>query len=53
MQNTQIVQPKPEPNTLPPLPQNTESSQQNTNFLTFETIHTITGGSNLDFQNKR
>jgi hypothetical protein len=51
--NSQAVQPKTEPNTLPPPPQLLESSQQNTNFPTFGIIHTITGGSNLDFQNKR
>jgi hypothetical protein len=33
--------------------QHPEPSQQNNNFPTFGTIHTITGGSNLDFQNKR
>jgi hypothetical protein len=32
--NSQTVEPKPEPNTLPPPPQTIESSQQNTNFLT-------------------
>jgi hypothetical protein len=52
-QNTQTVQPKLEPSTLPPLSQTTESSKQNKNFPTFKTIHTITRGSNLDFQNKR
>jgi hypothetical protein len=30
-----------------------ESSQQATSFPTFGTIHTITGGSNLTFKNKR
>jgi hypothetical protein len=49
--NSRTVQPKPEPNTLPQLPKTTESSEQNTNFPTFGTIHNITGGSNLDFQN--
>jgi hypothetical protein len=52
MQSTQTVQPKPEPNALPPPPQTIESSQQNTNFLTFGTIHTLTGGPNQQFQNK-
>jgi hypothetical protein len=37
----------------PPPPQNQESTQQATNFPTFRTIHTITGGSNLNFENKR
>jgi hypothetical protein len=37
----------------PPPPQNQESFQQGTNFSTFGTIHTITGGSNLNFENKR
>jgi hypothetical protein len=49
--NSQTIQPKSEPN--PPLSQEQESSQQNTNFPTFGTIHTITGGSNLNFKNKR
>jgi hypothetical protein len=41
--NTQAIQPKIEPNNPPPPPpQNQEFSQQGTNFLTFETIHTIT-----------
>jgi hypothetical protein len=52
--NTQIIQQKTEPNNpLPPPPQNQESSQQGSNFPTFGTIHTITGGSNLNFKNKR
>jgi hypothetical protein len=43
-----------EPNTLPPPPtQHPEPSQQSNNFPTFGTIHTITVGSNLNFQNKR
>jgi hypothetical protein len=37
----------------PPPPPNQDSSQQATSFLTFETIHIITGGSNLTFENKR
>jgi hypothetical protein len=38
--NTQIGQPKAEPNTLPPpLAQHPESSQQSNNFPTFRTIH--------------
>jgi hypothetical protein len=44
------------PNTMPPpppTPQAQESSQQNTNFPTFKTIHMITRGSNLNFENKR
>jgi hypothetical protein len=42
-----------EPNTLSPLSaQQPEPSHQSNNFPTFGTIHTITGGSNLDFQNK-
>jgi hypothetical protein len=52
--NTQPIQPKIESNNPPqPPPQNQESSQQGTNFPTFGTIHTITGGSNLSFENKR
>jgi hypothetical protein len=51
---SQTIQPKVEPsNQTPPPPQNQESSQQATNFLTFGTIHTITEGSNLNFENKR
>jgi hypothetical protein len=39
---------------LPPLlAQHQEPSQQSNNFPAFKIIHTITGGSNLDFQNKR
>jgi hypothetical protein len=39
---------------LPPPPaQQQEPSQHGSNFLTYGSIHTITGGSNLDFQNKR
>jgi hypothetical protein len=41
-----------EPNNPPPTPSQ-ESSQQATSFPTFRTIHTITGGSNLTFENKR
>jgi hypothetical protein len=45
---------KTEPNNPPPpSPQNQDSSQQTTSFPTFETIHTIIGGSNLNFKNKR
>jgi hypothetical protein len=52
--NTQGIQPKTEPNNPPPPPpQNQESFQQGTNFSTFRTIHTITGGSNMSFENKR
>jgi hypothetical protein len=52
--DTQPTQPKTKPNNLPqPPPQNQESSQQGTNFPTFGIIHTITGGSNLSFENKR
>jgi hypothetical protein len=52
--NTQSTQPKTEPNNPPqPPPQNQESIQQGTNFPTFGTIHTITGGSNLTFDNKK
>jgi hypothetical protein len=52
--STQPLQPKTEPNNSPqPPPQNQESSQQGTNFPTFETIHTIIRGSNLSFENKR
>jgi hypothetical protein len=53
MNNTQIVQPKTEPNTLPPpLAQHQEPSQQSNNFQTFKTIHTISKISNLDIQIK-
>jgi hypothetical protein len=49
--NTQTIQPKMEPNTLPPPPaQHLEPSQQSNNFPTIRTINTITEGSNLDFQ---
>jgi hypothetical protein len=44
------------PNTMPPhppTPQTQESFQQDTNFPTFRTIHTFTGGSNLNFENRR
>jgi hypothetical protein len=54
--SSQTAQPKTEPNnppSPPPPPQNQDSSQQATSFPTFETIHTITGGSNLTFENKR
>jgi hypothetical protein len=51
---SQATQPKIEPNNPPPPPsQNQDSSQQATSFPTFGTIHTITEGSNLTFQNKR
>jgi hypothetical protein len=52
MSNTPSHKPKTEPNTLLPPAQQPEPSQKSNNFLTFEIIHTITGGSNLDFQNK-
>jgi hypothetical protein len=51
--NSQTIQPKSESNPLPPPPQHPEFSQQGTNFPIIRTIHTITRGSNLDFQNKR
>jgi hypothetical protein len=54
--SSQTTQPKIEPSNPPPPappPQSQESSQQATNFPTFGTIHTITGGSNLSFENKR
>jgi hypothetical protein len=52
--SSQTTQPKIEPsNPPPPPPQNQESSQQATNFPTFKTMHTIIGGSNLNFENKR
>jgi hypothetical protein len=52
--NTQATQPKIELNNPPqPPPQNQESTQQGANFPAFRTIHTITGGSNLSFENKR
>jgi hypothetical protein len=52
--NTQPTQPTIEPNNPPqPLPQNQEPTQQGTNFPTFKTIHTITRGSNLSFENKK
>jgi hypothetical protein len=52
--STQAFQPKTEPgNSPPPPPQNQESSQQGTKFPSFGTIHTITGGSNLSFENRR
>jgi hypothetical protein len=44
------------PNTMPPpppTPQSQESFHQDTNFPTFGTNHMITGGSNLNFENKR
>jgi hypothetical protein len=53
MPNTLSHQPKTEPNTLPPPPaQQHEPSHPRNNFPTFGTIHTITEGSNLYFQNK-
>jgi hypothetical protein len=52
--STQIAQPKIEPNNQPPRPQQSQdSSQQSSSFPTFRTIHTITEGSNLTFENKR
>jgi hypothetical protein len=52
--SSQTTQPKAEPNNPPPPPpHNQESSQQGTSFLAFKTIHTITGVSNLSFENKR
>jgi hypothetical protein len=52
--STQVIQPKTKPNNPPPPPpKNQESSHQGTNFPTFKTIHTITGGSNLSFEKKR
>jgi hypothetical protein len=52
--SSQTSQPKTEPNNPPPPPpQSQESSQQATSFPTFRTIHTITGVSNLTFENKR
>jgi hypothetical protein len=54
MISSQATQTKVEPsNPPPPLRQNQESTQQAANFPTFRTIHTITGGSNLNFENKR
>jgi hypothetical protein len=53
MSNTQTTQPKTEPNPPPPPSQNQEATQQSTNLPTFGTIHTITEGSNLNFENKR
>jgi hypothetical protein len=51
---SQTAQPKIEPNNPPPPPsQNQDSSQQATSFPTFKTIHTITRGLNLTFENKR
>jgi hypothetical protein len=52
--SSQTTQPKTEAsNPPPPPPQNQESSQQATNFPTFGTIHIITRGSSLSFENKR
>jgi hypothetical protein len=54
MSNTPSHQSKSETNALPPPPtQQQEPLHQSNNFPTYGTIHTITGGSNLDFQNKR
>jgi hypothetical protein len=51
---SQTSQPKMEPNNPPPPPpRSQDSSQQTTSFLAFGTIHTIIGGSNLAFKNKR
>jgi hypothetical protein len=52
--SSQTTQPKVEPGVPPPPPQqNQESIKQVINFPTFRTIHTITGGSNMNFKNKR
>jgi hypothetical protein len=52
--SSQIAQPKTEPNNLPPpIQQSQDSSQQSTCVPTFGTIHTITGGGNVTFENKR
>jgi hypothetical protein len=52
--SSQATQPKTEPNNPPPpLQQKPDSSQQASSFPTFRTIHTITGGSNLTFENKK
>jgi hypothetical protein len=52
--SSQTTKPKTKPdNPPPPPPHNQESSQQATSFLAFGTIHTITGSSNLSFENKR
>jgi hypothetical protein len=52
--SSQTAQPKIESNNLPPPPQQSQySSQQSTSFPTFGTIQTITRGSNLTFENKR
>jgi hypothetical protein len=40
-------------NPAPPPHPSQDSSQQTTSFLAFGTIHTIIGGSNLTFENKR
>jgi hypothetical protein len=51
---SQAAQPKTEPNNPPPPPQQSQdSSQQASSFPTFKTIHTITGGSNLNLESKR
>jgi hypothetical protein len=48
--STQNHQTKTEPNTLPPPPaQQQEPPHHGSNFLIYGTIHTITGGSNLNF----
>jgi hypothetical protein len=52
--SSQTTQPKTELNNPPPPPpHNQEPSQQATSFLAFGTINTITGDSNLSFDNKR
>jgi hypothetical protein len=54
MPNTPKQQPKPEPYAIPPQPtQQQEPPHQNNNFATYGTIHTITGGSNLDISGKQ
>jgi hypothetical protein len=54
MPSSQSHQAKTGPNLLPPLPtQQQEPLQHGNNFLTYGTIHTITEGSNVNFQNKR
>jgi hypothetical protein len=40
-------------NPPPPVAPNQDSSQQTTSLPAFRTIHTIIGGSNLNFENKR
>ena len=52
MQNTQVQQPKVEPN-QPPQGHLPEPPQLNHNFPTHGTIHAIMGGSSSEFENKR